>query len=142
MKAILCALDFSEASENIVKQAMDMAMQRGGGLIVLYAYRLIQPMEGSMVDYRNSMEERAGRNFEAIMNRIEMNGSVPYEFRTEIGFLSDRVEDFTKRNTVDLIVMGQNLARTINEHRGMTFEHFLDTVNLPVLVVPARKVVE
>jgi nucleotide-binding universal stress UspA family protein len=141
MKTILCALDFSEASENIVKQALEMAAQKGNMLVVLYAYRLIQPKGETIADYRNKIEKQARGNFEAIINGLNVNSTVPVDFRTEIGFVSDRIEAYATDNEVDLIVMGQHLAHSINEHRGDTFDTFLETVQRPVLVVPAQAIV-
>jgi nucleotide-binding universal stress UspA family protein len=136
MKAILCALDFSEASDQVIKVALEIAAQKQTHLVVLYAYRLIQPKDQDIAEYRKGIETRAQEDFLAIVKRLQINGAVPYEFRSEIGFLSDRIEVFLKKNKVDIIVMSQNLAHNINEHNGLTFEHFLDTTKIPVLVVP------
>jgi nucleotide-binding universal stress UspA family protein len=136
MKAILCALDFSEATDHVIKVALEVAAQKRTHLVVLYAYRLIQPKTQDITEYRNSMVSKARADFEAIVKRLKINGEVPYEFHSEIGFLSDRIEAYLKSNAVDMIVMSQNLAHSINEHKGLTFEHFLDSTKIPVLVVP------
>lgn len=136
MKAILCALDFSEASDQVIKVALDIAAQKRTNLVVLYAYRLLQPKDQEIAEYRKEIEMRAQQDFAGIVKRLGINGDVPYEFRSEIGFLSDRIETYLKKNAVDIIVMSQSLAHNINEHKGLTFEHFLDTARTPVLVVP------
>jgi nucleotide-binding universal stress UspA family protein len=136
MKAVLCALDFSEAPDNVVKVALDMAARKGESLVVLYAYRLLQPMNQDVGEYRKAMEKRAKSEFDGVVEKLKMKNDVPYEFRAEIGFLSERIADYMKKNSVDIIVMGQQLAHSINEHKGLTFDEFLGTANVPVLVVP------
>ena len=136
MKAILCALDFSEASDHVIKVALEVAAQKRSHLVILYAFRLIQTRTQNIAEFRNSMVEKARADFEAIVKRLKINGEVPYEFHSEIGFLSDRIEAYLKTNTVDMIVMSQNLAHSINEHKGLTFEHFLDSTKIPILIVP------
>jgi len=137
MKAILCALDFSEASENVIKMALEVAAQKKTNLVVLYAYRLLQTESREIADFRNSMEEQAKADFDVLVKKLKINGDVPYEFRAEIGFLTDRIGVFLKKNLVDTIVMGQNLAFPQNEKVGVSFENILDTLKIPVLVVPS-----
>jgi nucleotide-binding universal stress UspA family protein len=136
MKAILCALDFSEASDNVVKIALEMAAQKHENLVILYAYRLLQPDSQDIKSYRNTMEQHAKTEFSALARRLNINGEVPLEFRAEIGFLSDRIDIYRQKNEVDIIVIGQRLAHAINEHKGLSFEQFLDVAKVPVLVVP------
>ncbi len=136
MKAILCALDFTETSDQVIKVALELAAQKHTNLVVLYAYRLLQPKNQDIAEYRKDIETRAREDFDGIVKRLHINGDVPYEFRSEIGFLSDRIEVYLKKHAVDVIVMSQSLAHNINEHKGLTFEHFLDSTKIPVLVVP------
>lgn len=136
MKVILCVFDFSDASDSVIKVALEMAAQKKLTLVVLYAYRLLQPESSEITNYRNSMEERARTDFDELVKKLKINADVPYEFRAEIGFLSDRIEAFLKKNPVDTIVVGQNLAYPTNEQKEVSFENFLDTLNIPVVVVP------
>lgn len=136
MKVILCAFDFSDASDSVIKMALEVAAQKKLSLVVLHAYRLLQPESSAITDYRNSMEERARTDFDGIVKKLEINADVPYEFHSEIGFLSDRIEAFLKKNPVDTIVVGQNLAYPTNEQKEVSFENFLDTLKIPVVVVP------
>jgi nucleotide-binding universal stress UspA family protein len=136
MKVILCAVDFSEASDTVVKVALEMAAQKQENLVILYAYRLLQTDSQDIKSYRNTMEQRAKAEFAALARRLNINGEVPLEFRAEIGFLSDRIDIYKQKNEVDSIVIGQRLAYAINEHKGLSFEQFLDEANVPVLVVP------
>ncbi len=136
MKAILCALDFSNASDNVMEVALEMAAQKHTNLVVLFAYRLLQPESLELSEYRKNMEMKAQSDFEELAHKLKTNGDVPYEFRAEIGFISDRIEVYMKRNPVGLVVMGQNLANSINEHKGLALENFLRKMKVPVLIVP------
>lgn len=136
MKTILCALDFSAASDNVVRAALELADRKKERLVLLYAYRLLQPAGADIASYRKGVEAQARAEFSELIAKLKINGTVPYEFRAEIGFLSDRVEIFMRTNEVDIIVMGQHLVDTIHEHKGLSFEAFLNDRKVPVLVVP------
>jgi hypothetical protein len=136
MKAVLCALDFKEASDNVIKAAWALAVQKKESLVILYAYRLLMPKNQDIAGFRNEMESRARSEFEAIMGKLNVEKEMQYEFRAEIGFFSDRIDAYLKSNPVDTIVMGQHLAQAIHENSGMTFQNFLETTKVPVLVVP------
>lgn len=136
MNAILCALDFSDASDNVMEVALEMAAQKQTNLVVLFAYRLLQPESQEITEYRKNMEKQAQSDFATLTKKLKINGDVPFEFRAEIGFISDRIEVYMKRNPVGLVVLGQNLANSINEHKGLPLENFLQTMKVPVLIVP------
>jgi len=57
-------------------------------------------------------------------------------FRTEIGFLSDRLEAFIKFGDVKLLIMSNNTAADIYEHKSLTLKEFTKKVDVPILVVP------
>jgi hypothetical protein len=136
MKAVLCALDFKEASDNVIRAALELAAQKHENLVILYAYRLLMPKNQDIANYRNNMEHHARTEFDALISKINIKKDVPYEFLAEIGFFSDRIGAYLKSNPVDTIVMGQHLANAIHEHTGITFENFLATTKVPVLVIP------
>lgn len=136
MKAVLCALDFKEASDNVIKAALELAEQKQETLVILYAYRLLMPKDQDIAGFRKDMELQARAEFDAIIKKLNVEKEIPYEFRAEIGFYSDRIDAYLKTHPVDIIVMGQHLAHAIHENSGMTFENFLETTSVPVLVVP------
>ncbi len=136
MKSVLCALDFKEASDNVIKAALALAMQKEEALVILYAYRLLMPKDQDIAGFRTAMELHARTEFETLMKRLNVDQKTPFEFRAEIGFLSDRIDAYLKTNPVDTIVMGQHLAHAIRENSGLTFENFLETTKVPVLVIP------
>lgn len=140
MKSILCALDFSGASLGVMKKAIELAEGRKVGLIFLFSYRLVQPLGSTLADYRKTMEGKARQNFDALMGEIKIKVSVPYEFRSEIGFLSDRIDALITKQDVELIVIGQELLHTINKHTGFPLEQHIDPERIPMVCVPSEKV--
>jgi hypothetical protein len=136
MKPVLCALDFSESSSSVMKSALDMAVQYKTSLIILFSYRLVQPLGGGIAEYRKNMESLAKQNFESLLQKVEINNGIHYEFRSEIGFLSDRIEAYVAQNKVGLVVMSQEMANGINDHKGLSLDHFLNHIKIPVLIVP------
>ena len=140
MKSILCALDFSETSYAVMKKALELAAQRKSSLTFLFSYRLVEPLGLALADYRKSMEAKARQDFDAMVKRLKINSSVRYEFRSEIGFLSDRIEAFIKNNDVELVVLGQDMVRSINEHKGSSLELHIQSEKIPLVIVPVEKV--
>lgn len=137
MRLILCALDLSEASLPVLEVAMEMANRCESHLTVLFSYRLIQEdAKSEIIELRKSVESRAKHEFELLETKLNGRKTPSYDFRMEIGFLSDRIESFNKKNPVDLVVIGQRLASTMSEHKGSTFQQFISSVKIPVLLVP------
>jgi len=137
MKAILCAIDLNGASESALRAAMELAAERHTNLIALFAYRLLEHNGEGITEYRKKKEAAARHAFDVLLNKIRVNKSqVPVEFITEIGFMADRIEYYAKSNKVSCIVLGRQLAITMNEHKGLTFNHFINAIKIPVLIVP------
>ncbi|QOI96079.1 MAG: universal stress protein [Flammeovirgaceae bacterium] len=135
MDPVLCALDFSENSPVVLKAAVNLAAHFHTRLIVLYAYRII-PENETIADYRRTIVKKAQENFAQLEKKLGLNGSIPYEFRAEVGFLSDRIKSSVQANRVGFVVIGQRLASEIIEQKGMTLEGFIGQAPVPVLIVP------
>lgn len=135
MKPILCALDFSESSTDAMKAALEMAARFETNVTVLFAYRLVQT-NGAIAEYRKNMEAVALRNFETLMGKLTLKDPVPYEFRSEIGFLTDRIEVYSAQNKIGLIVMSQDMISSIDEHKGISMKDFMRSLKIPLLIVP------
>lgn len=136
MKFILCALDLSDASLGVTKKAIELADGRKVRLTFLFSYRLVQPLGSTLAEYRNTIERKARQDFDAFMSKIKIKSSVSYEFRPEIGFLSDRIDAFIANHDVELLVIGQELVDTINKHKGFSLEQHIDPDRIPLVIVP------
>jgi hypothetical protein len=138
MKPILCALDFSESSTDAMKAALEMAARFETHVMVLFAYRLVQT-NGALAEYRKNMEAASLQKFETLMSKLSLKDSVPYEFRSEIGFLTDRLEVYDAQNKIGLMVMSQDMINSIDEQKGISMRDFVRTIKTPLLIVPHVK---
>jgi hypothetical protein len=136
---ILCAIDFSESSVAALQWASKIAKGSNSSLDVLYSYRLLQSGKlNDIVSFRKKTEEDARKKF------TEMEKAVfPYDVRatfiTEIGFLSDNIENYTRKNPMTLVVLSEALANNIYDHKGQSLMHFLKSLQVPLLIVPEYK---
>lgn len=137
MKAILCAIDLNGASESALRAAIQLAAEKQTNLIALYAYRLLEHNGEGITEYRRKTEAAARDAFDVLMKKIRTDKPhVPVEFITEIGFMADRIEYYVRNNKVSCVVISQQLAIAMNDHKGLTFNHFLNAIKIPVLIVP------
>jgi hypothetical protein len=136
MKPVLCALDFSESSPWVIRSAIEVALRHRTNLIVLFSYRLVQPFEGTIGEYRKNVESKARASFEELINKVSVQENVKYEFRSEIGFLSDRIEAYVEKNDVGVIVIGHEMANAMNDHKRMSLQQFINNIKVPILIIP------
>jgi hypothetical protein len=137
MDPVLCALDFTETSSAVLKTAIDLAKCLRTKLIVLYAYRII-PGNETIADYRETIVSRAQKDFVTLEKTLGLNGSVPYEFRAEVGFFADRIQRTVQANRMSVVVLGNQLAMESNEQKGMTLEEFISQLAVPVMIIPRK----
>ena len=106
-KAIVCSIDFTESSKDALKWAVSLAALHKTHLTVLFTYRLVNSRNGEVMDLRRKIEENASRNFLLLENEILKGSGVPYDFKMEVGFVSNRIADYAKRNGASFLVMGK-----------------------------------
>lgn len=136
---ILCAIDFSESSVNALRWARKLAVGSDATLAVLYSYRLLQTGKlNDIVSFRKKTEEDSRKKF-ADMQKLVFGVEVPTSFITEIGFFSDNIENFIRKNPGTLAVLSEAMANSIYDHKGQSLHHFLKTLRVPLLIVPDEK---
>lgn len=131
-KTILCTIDMSQSSRQAVQWAMKMAQQLRAHLTILYTYRLIQSRGGEVIQLKKQMEAEAQQQFALIEAELLINSGISYDFRTEIGFVSDRIEDHARKNNLNFLVMDKTLTTNSKE----TIEELMENVRVPMLLVP------
>lgn len=134
---VLCAIDFSESSIQALKWANKIAAGTGASLAVQYSYRLIQ--QGKVPDvlsFKRKTEEESRRKFAQIESELFKGNGMSKSFITEIGFCSDNIENFVRKNPSTMVVLSEELAESIYDHKGETLIAFLKGLNVPLLVVP------
>ncbi len=137
MQPVLCVIDLSPPSVSVLGVAADVANHFKAPLTVLYPYR-IMPDKEPIADYRKSLLQKAQKDFSDLEKQLHLNGSLHYEFRAEVGFLSDRVEAFFKQYPVLFVVMGEKMALERNESGSSSLQELMKRIPVPVLVVPDR----
>ena len=131
--SILTVIDFSESSKEVLKWAVCMAEKLGVHLTILYPYRLNQiDKKEDVVGVKKKLELDAAKNFELVANGLFNNQKISFDFRAEVGFVQDRIEDYARRNNILLFVIGFNLINGNEEIlRGIE-----NVIKIPLMVVP------
>jgi nucleotide-binding universal stress UspA family protein len=132
LKTILCTIDFSQSTRHSLEWAVSMARQLRAHLSILYTYRLIQSSSGEIVHFKRNIELEARQKFEILEKECLLGKGISYDFKIEVGFVSDRIEDQIKKNSPDFIIMGKTLRANGNE----SFEELMEHIHVPMLVVP------
>ncbi len=131
-KSILCTIDFSDSSKDVLKYAVALAKQQNNDITILYAYRLLNSHNGEVVDMRKKIEENARLNFALLEKEILANSGVSYSFKIEVGFVANRVKEFTKKNGVSFLVMGKKM----NSANEDSFDELSNNIHVPLVIVP------
>lgn len=135
MNPVLCVIDLTPASVSVLGVAAGLANRFQAPLTVLYPYR-IMPHKDPIADYRKSLLQKAQNDFTELERKLHLNGSLQYEFRAEVGFLSDRVEAFFRQHPVLFVVMSEKMALEHNESGLNSLQELMNRIPVPVLVVP------
>lgn len=101
-------------------------------LSILYTYRLNQPRSGEVVMMKKVIEQEAKQKFQKLETELLIDQGISYDFKIEVGFISDRIEDHAKRNSLDFVVMDKTMKLNSNE----SFEELMEHIHVPMLVVP------
>lgn len=131
-KRIVCTIDFTESSKDALRWAVSLALQHKTHLTILFTYRLLNSRNGEVMDLRKTIEENARRNFSAVENELVKGKGVSYDFRIEVGFVSNRVADYVKKEGVSFLVMGKEMNSTNKE----SFDELAENIQVPLLIVP------
>ena len=130
--SILCTIDFSKSSREAVQWAVQLAQQLNAHITILYTYRLIQYRPGEALQLKRDIEASATHQFELLEKELLENKGVSYDFKVEIGFVADRVEDYAKKNSLNVLITNKNLHNGGRESLDELIEH----IRVPLLVVP------
>jgi nucleotide-binding universal stress UspA family protein len=131
MKKILCTIDFSDSSRQALKYSAKLAKESGSPLTILYAYRLVKS-NGEAVAMKKKIEADAAANFAVLEKELLAGSGISYEFRTEVGFVDDRIEEHARKNNVSFLVMGKSMSSGTKE----TFNELVSHLQIPLVIVP------
>lgn len=128
---ILCATDFSEASRDVVMWSVRFAQSIQSHLTILYAFRIFKA-NGDAVEMKKKMFEDATRKFEALEKEVLAGSGIAYDFKIEIGFVGDRIEEHIKKNNLSFLVMGRDMSIDNREQ----FYELIDRLRKPLVIIP------
>jgi nucleotide-binding universal stress UspA family protein len=131
MKKILCTIDFSDSSRQALKYSVKLAKESGSTLTILYAYRLFKS-NGEAVAMKKKIEADAAANFALLENELLAGSGISYEFRIEVGFVDDRIEEHARKNNLSFLVMGKSMSSGTKE----TFNELVSHLQIPLVIVP------
>jgi len=101
----------------------------------LYCYRLITTGSSSeSLQMKKDKETSALAQFREIEKNIIVTDAVPYQFVAEVGFVASRIEHFIRKNPIELLVIGNSLIENLTEDKSLSFEDFLNTLKVPVII--------
>src|SRR5688572_1168320 len=106
---IVCVIDFSESSKEVVSWAIELAKNLKNHLTILYTYRLLK-QDGEIIPLKRKMELEASKNFTELENQLLVGSGVEYDFKTEVGFVDDRIAEHLKTNKLSFLVMGKRMS--------------------------------
>ena len=131
-KGIICTVDFSESSKDALKWSVSLAKLLNTHLTVLYTYRLLNSENGDAVDLRKKIEGNALQKFSSVEKEILLDSGISYDFKVEVGFVSNRVKYYAKKDAVSIVVMGNKM----NSSNKETFDELAETMEVPLVIVP------
>ena len=129
---IICTIDFSESSKEALKWSVSLAALLKSHLTILYTYRLVNTYNGEAVEIKKRIEENAFQNFAALKREVLDGHDISYDFRVEVGFVSNRVRHYASKNSVSFLVMGNKMNSTNKE----SFDELAENLQVPLVIVP------
>jgi len=124
LKAILCPIDFSSNSIEVLMYAVRLAKKMKVRLAILH------------VNDKQSISEIQER-FDELASKYLQSDGVDYEFAIGRGEEKDEILRFNKIFKANLVVMGQKGSNSkIQNQTGSTTEWLVNSGKVPVLSVP------
>jgi nucleotide-binding universal stress UspA family protein len=137
MRPILCVIDLSEKSGQVLEVAARMAYAYKSHLTILFPYRLIdRSYSGDVAKLKIKLEQEAKEKFSSLKSQLPLLKQVSHEFQSEIGFPADRINSFVRRNKVDSVVISQRQATLMNEVNPLALQNLITNSRLPFTIVP------
>jgi nucleotide-binding universal stress UspA family protein len=119
MKTILVATDFSEVSKNATQYAVGLAKVMGAKIILFHSFHVPVVTTDVIViaPALDELEQYANEALFKIKKEIELKegNEVSIECIAKMGFAVDEINDYTKGNKIDLVVIGMHGSGFLTE---------------------------
>lgn len=137
MRPILCVIDLSETSIKVLEVAAKMAYANKTHLTILFPYRLINNgFRDDASKLKVKLEQEAREKFEVIERNVEALKLIAFDFHPEIGFAADRISSYLRRTKVDMIILGQGQANSIDDANGLGLRNLITQSKVPFTIIP------
>lgn len=140
MKRILAPTDFSQAAQNAVEYAVQLALLTEAELTLFHVFH-VPPLSIQIPNVEISIQQIRQESLDALEN-IKQNLQTQYGEKLQIscdnrfGFAGEGINDFAIENDMDLIVMGMQGANFLNEMLvGSITTSLMKDAPCPVLVI-------
>lgn len=130
-KGILCTIDFSDASREVLRWSVGLAKKLNTHLTILHTYRL-NKLNGEAVQLKRQLEAEARRKFGQLEEELIKGEGIAYEFKTEVGFVADGVERHVMKDSVSFLVMDKQLSAASKE----SFDELVEHLHVPLVIIP------
>lgn len=149
IRRILCAVDFSEASEVAFARAREMARRFGAELRALHVWEVPDHVQADTAAWTSAIEPNqavtvsnvAAKNGREAMAKLiaSAKNDVRVTAQIECGNPATVIAELAERDAFDLIVMGTHGRSGFRRFvLGSVAETVMRHANCPVLVVPSR----
>jgi hypothetical protein len=137
MRPILCVIDLTETSVKALEVAAKLAYVQKTSLTILFPYRLIDyGYRCEVSNLKTKLEDEAIENFFRLKKRVVLLNQLLYDFKPEIGFAGNVISSHVKRNKVDMVVISQRQANSINEVNNIALQNLIANSKLPFTIIP------
>jgi nucleotide-binding universal stress UspA family protein len=143
MKKILVPCDFSKPSVNAFRFALDIAVQSKGIVHLLNVIELpvlhdtvLMPVLNFEQELLKDFNTKAESQFKKIAEKYNKGNGVKTNFSVQFGPVSKVIQDYSKKEAIDLVIMGSHGASGIREFfLGSNAEKMVRHAAAPVLVI-------
>lgn len=129
---IICATDLTESSKDALRWSVSLASKLKSHLTILFTYRLLNIHNGEIIELKKNIEKKAAEHFAQLEKEFLIGKGISYDFKIEVGFVSNRVKDYAKKNAVSLLVMS-NSDKSANRE---SIDELVETIQIPLVIVP------
>ena len=131
--SILCVLDLSDTSLQALEWIIQVALRHDLRISVLHPYRLNQTgRKHDPVLLKKEIDKEASDNFRKVAEGLLKSHNIPFDFRSEVGFLHDRIQDYARKNRMVLLVISKKLA--INDPESV--QELIKDLDVPTVIIP------
>lgn len=148
MVTFLCATDFTACSENAINYANDLAQLFNARIILFHSIQAVAPtfpiFGGITPHERLEIELEERKEFLQRMETIKMHleyqnpeSNINFESQVRHGLAKDTIPDLIRQERVDLVIMGNEEANSLQEiFVGTIASDIIARSSCPVLIIP------